>query len=67
MQFNFETAQPYYRARVVIDQGGIPADLARRLVPGMPADVLIIRGERTAFSYLVGPLRDALWKTMRDR
>jgi HlyD family secretion protein len=58
---------PFYRARVVIEQGGIPAHLQSRLVPGMPADVLIIRGERTAFDYLVGPLRNALWKTMRDR
>ena len=61
------TKQPYYRAKIVIDPNGIPADLARRLVPGMPAEILIIRGERTALDYLIGPLRDALWRTMRDR
>lgn len=61
------TKQPYYRAKVVIDPHGIPADLAKRLVPGMPAEVLIIRGERTAIEYLIGPLRDAIWRTMRDK
>jgi HlyD family secretion protein len=59
--------QSFYRAKVVIEQGAIPDDLRRKLVPGMPADVLIIRGERTALTYLISPLRDAIWKTMRDR
>jgi HlyD family secretion protein len=33
----------------------------------MPADVLISMGERTMLQYLLGPLRDALAKTMRER
>jgi len=61
------TKQPFYRAKVVIEPNGIPKHLADRLVPGMPADVLIIRGERTAFDYLIGPMRDSIWRTMRDR
>jgi len=61
------TKQPFYRAKVVIEQGEIPDDLRQRLVPGMPAEVLIIRGERSAFDYLITPMRDAIWRTMRDR
>lgn len=61
------TRQPYYRAKVVIEKGGIPEEIAARLVPGMQADILIVRGERTALDYLIAPMRDAVWKTMRDR
>jgi epimerase transport system membrane fusion protein len=37
-----------------------------KLMPGMPADVLIVTGERSALDYLVGPLRNALSKGMRE-
>jgi HlyD family secretion protein len=61
------TKHPYYSAKVVIDQGTIPPYLAKQLVPGMPADVIITTGERTLLQYLVGPMQDALFKTMRER
>jgi HlyD family secretion protein len=61
------TRETYFGARVVIDPTAIPADLAAKLVPGMPADVLVITGERTMLAYLVGPLRDSLTKSMRER
>lgn len=61
------TKEPYYLARVIIDLGTIAPQLSKRLVPGMPADVLISTGERTMLQYLLGPLRDALARTMRER
>ena len=61
------TKEPYYLARVIIDLSTIAPQLSKRLVPGMPADVLISTGERTMLQYLIGPLRDALAKTMRER
>jgi HlyD family secretion protein len=61
------TRQPYYAARVRIDQASIPAELAGTLVPGMPADVLISTGERTVLRYLLGPLSDAMARSMRER
>ena len=39
------TQQPYYAARIAIDAATLPADV--RLAAGMPADVLIVTGERT--------------------
>lgn len=60
------TRETYYSAKVVIEPGDIPAPLAKQLVPGMPADVLIITGERTMLAYLLGPLRDRLARAMRD-
>lgn len=51
---------PYYVTRVQIDSK--PADLAEpiHLYPGMPADVTILAGERTIWSYLISPIAD-LW------
>jgi HlyD family secretion protein len=62
-----QTHQPYYAAKVVIDQGTIRPDIAKSLVPGMPADVIITTGERTVLQYLVGPLLDKLALGMRER
>ncbi len=53
---------PYYLARVEITPEGLK-ELARgklALLPGMPVEVLIKTGERTALSYLLAPLRDSL-------
>jgi hypothetical protein len=33
----------------------------------MPADVLIATGERTPLQYLLGPVRDAISKSMREQ
>jgi hypothetical protein len=61
------TRQPYYLARLRIDQNAIPPDLARKLTPGMPADVLISTGQRTMLQYLVQPLTDRIATSMRER
>jgi HlyD family secretion protein len=61
------TRMTYYAAKVVIDPTSIPKHLAKQLVPGMPCDVIITTGERTMLQYLVGPMMDALFKTMRER
>ena len=61
------TGQAYYLARVEIDREEV-----RRvgpdidLVPGMPADVLIVTGERTLANYMLRPFLDAVWKTLRE-
>src|SRR5262249_6381302 len=53
-----QRASPFYRATVVID----PEEVRRlehvTLTAGMPAEVLILAGERTMLSYLTQPLRD---------
>jgi HlyD family secretion protein/epimerase transport system membrane fusion protein len=61
------THQPYYLARVTVNR-----DLLRRmaphveLIPGMPADVLIVTGHRTMIDYLSKPFRDAFWRSFRE-
>lgn len=53
----------YYVARVRLgeDQPAVVRDLD--FVPGMPADVFINTGDRTAFSYFLKPLNDRLART----
>jgi HlyD family secretion protein len=63
---NDSTQQSYYLARVVMTRADVPAAIAAKLMPGMPADVLIVIGERSMLSYLVEPLTNILWKGMRE-
>jgi multidrug efflux pump subunit AcrA (membrane-fusion protein) len=63
---NETTRQNYYLARVVISRNDMPAKVAAKLTPGMPADVLIVTGERSALDYFIGPLRNALARGMRE-
>ena len=56
-----------YRAKVALD----PEDLAKQpdiaLYPGMPAEVMILLGERTAFDYLAGPILSSLNRSFREQ
>lgn len=61
------TKETYYLARVIVDTTTIPRSLQGRLIPGMPADVLITTGERTLLQYLLGPLSDLFAKSMREQ
>jgi hypothetical protein len=48
----------YYAAEVAIDPDQLAAVPDVTLYPGMPADVMIMTGKRTALQYLVDPIRD---------
>ena len=62
------TGEGYYLARVKVDRDKLKHDIGPdvELVPGMPAEVLIVTGERTMFEYLVKPMRDAFRRAMRE-
>jgi HlyD family secretion protein/epimerase transport system membrane fusion protein len=61
------TRQPYYLARVQVEREEIKrASDQIVLVPGMPADVLIITGHRTMAQYLFRPFLDAIWRSFRE-
>ncbi len=61
------TGASYYTARIVLK----PEQLARlgqaKVVPGMPVDVFIKTGGRTALSYLTKPLWDQAQRAMKER
>lgn len=58
--------EPYYLARIQVPDDNMPEDIRSALVAGMPADVVIITGERSVLSYLVSPLTDVVRKSMRE-
>lgn len=57
------TGQFYYLARIKLDQSQTDVIAALDLVPGMPADIFVNTGERTALSYLAQPLSERLART----
>lgn len=64
---NEKTGTPYYLARVRVTDAGVRALGERKLLPGMPADVLIITGQRTLLQYLMQPARNALSQSMIEQ
>jgi HlyD family secretion protein len=64
---NQQQQQPYFSAKVVIDYNAVPENIAKKIQPGMQADVLISTGERTALAYLIGPLKNSFAKTFREK
>jgi epimerase transport system membrane fusion protein len=61
---NEKTGAGYYLARVRVTEAGVRTLGERKLLPGMPADVLIITGERTLLHYLMQPARDVMSQSM---
>lgn len=61
------TRQPYFLAQIVVDTQNIPDDLRRKISAGMPADVVVPTGARTALDYIVTPLLDRMRKSMREQ
>lgn len=57
------TGQFYYVAQVKMDTEQTDQIAALDLMPGMPADLFVNTGERTALSYLARPLSDRLART----
>ncbi len=64
------TGERYYLARVEVDRGQL-ASIAEAtgqdltLHPGMPAELLIVTGERTMLNYLFDPFTDSMRRAFR--
>jgi len=56
------TGEPYYEAKIKVTPEGMIQlkEFGFKLLPGMPAEVMINIGERTPLSYLVKPFTDML-------
>lgn len=62
-----KTGQAYFLARIQVSQKDLDAHSTVRLSPGMPADVLIVTGERSLFAYMMAPITDAFHKSFREQ
>ena len=61
---NEKTGAPYYLARISVTGDGARKLGDRKLLAGMPAEVLISTGERTMLQYLMQPARDVIAQSM---
>lgn len=57
----------FYTARIRLTKAELDRIGDKRLKPGMPAEVFIQTGARTALSYLIKPLTDQLMRAFRER
>lgn len=58
--------QTVYELRVSVSASGFPPKVRAKLRPGMPAEVYVPTGERTAIAYLMQPLTDAMRSSFRE-
>ncbi|WP_236960930.1 HlyD family type I secretion periplasmic adaptor subunit [Methylobacterium durans] len=61
------TRQPYFSGIVEIDEQQVPDAVRRRLLAGLPAEIVVSAGERTAFDYMVAPFFDAMGRAFHER
>ncbi|HEX2839998.1 HlyD family type I secretion periplasmic adaptor subunit [Hyphomicrobium sp.] len=60
-------AAPYYSVRLTLTEEASKKLGNLRLVPGMPAEVHITTGERTALTYFTKPLSDQFSRAFKER
>jgi RND family efflux transporter MFP subunit len=56
----------YYLARVQLTQKPSEIDPAIKLYPGMPAEVIIVTGQRTLLGYLAAPISRSFRRALRE-
>jgi HlyD family type I secretion membrane fusion protein len=62
-----DRGQPYFAATVTVDPAALAGYPNGRLIPGMPAEVEVNTGKRTALDYLTEPVTDVFRNGMRER
>jgi HlyD family type I secretion membrane fusion protein len=65
-QTDQRTGNSYYTARIVIDEG-LDKIKDLELYPGMPAEAMIITGQRTLMAYLTKPLFSSINRGLREQ
>jgi HlyD family secretion protein len=61
-----KTGQSYYLAELEVDEQSKAHMKGLEIVPGMPVEVFISTGERTALSYLTKPFVDQIQRAFRE-
>ena len=61
------TGESYFKARVEVDRSSLEElDDSIELSPGMPAEVMIMTGERTALEYILRPFLETFRRAFRE-
>jgi HlyD family secretion protein len=61
-----QSRQFYYLGMISLSRADLPERYRRRIIPGMPAEVIVAAGERTVLAYLTSPLFGSLHKAFRE-
>ncbi len=61
------TGQAYFTVQLNVDRTPLKDFPEARLIPGMPVEVAIETGQRTALDYFVEPISDVFRRGMRER
>lgn len=62
-----QNGESYYLTRIQLNEESLNEALGNEeLLPGMPAEVMILTGQRTFFEYLIKPVSDALARAFRE-
>ena len=62
-----KTGEPYYTAEILVDMAKVREKTPEvHLTAGMPAEAMIITGERTAFEYLIEPIKNSFRRSLRE-
>lgn len=62
-----KSGEPYYAAQIHVDLTALREQLPEvRLTAGMPAEALILTGERTLLDYLTDPIRQSFRRSLRE-
>ena len=56
----------YYLARIEADPAELLKAAGEKVVPGLPAEVYVMSGERTLLQYILKPIRDSMARGMRE-
>jgi RND family efflux transporter MFP subunit len=60
------TNAAYYQARIELTKAPSEIDKSMKLYPGMPAEVIIVTGERTMLAYLFSPITRSFRRAFRE-
>lgn len=60
------TGEPYYLAKVEVNPEDIEGLSGVELVPGMPAEIMILDGEQTLLEYLLDPFLNSFDRSFRE-
>jgi len=57
---------PVFMVRAEIDAGALRDKPGVVLLPGMPADILIVNGARSVLDFLISPITDSISHAMKE-
>jgi HlyD family secretion protein len=61
-----KTGRPYYRVKLSVDSPLDTSGQSLKLVPGMPVETFIAKGDRTVLAYLLQPVKDQMQRIFRE-